>query len=352
MNYLFYLLLHWYGLSITGQSQNTGQVVAVGHLPVVVADARGVIHLAYGQDSTIYYATATGATARFDAPVAVAVLPNLVAGAKRGPQVAVTNQNVVITAVNRMGDIFAWSLDRHTGRWSSAVRINDVPAIAKEGFQAVTGASDGTFHAVWLDLRGDKQNKIVGTTSHDGGRTWSPNQVIYRSPDGSVCECCRVSITARGKDVYVQFRNWLGGSRDLYLTHSADGGRTYAPAQKTGTGTWKLNACPMDGGAVVLTPSGQPLTVWRRDTVLYTCVPGQPEQAIATGRNITAATGNAGTVLAWDQGGTVWVKSGNGLPAALGTGQMPGVAITGQTALCVWEEKGQVMMGRVKLTGW
>ena len=348
MYYFIYLLLQLVGLSARGPSANTGQPVGSGHLPVVVADAQGLLHLVYGQDSTIYYAAASS---RFESPVAVATLPNLVAGAKRGPQVAVTDRYVVITAVNRTGDVFAYSLDRRTRHWSSATRINDVPAIAKEGFQAVAGASDGTFHAVWLDLRGDRQNKIVGTTSHDGGRTWSANQTIYRSPDGSVCECCRVSLTARGSDVYVQFRNWLGGSRDLYLAHSSDGGLTWAPAQKSGTGTWKLNACPMDGGAVVLTPSGQPLTAWRRDTVLYTCVPGQPEQRIIAGRNVTVAAGQSGTVLAWDAGGTVWLKSGNEPPIALGTGQMPSVAIVGQTALCVWEDKGQVMMRSVQVAG-
>ena len=254
----------------------------------------------------------------------------------------------MITAVNKIGDIFAYALDRRTGKWSRAVPVNDVPAIAKEGFQAVAGAGKNVFHAVWLDLRGDKRNKIMGAISRDGGRNWSANKVIYQSPDGSVCECCKVSVKASDTDVYVQFRNWLGGSRDLYLAHSTDGGISYAPARKVGTGTWKLNACPMDGGTVVLTANG-PLTVWRRENTLYSCIPGDTEQPIANGRNVTAAAGADGSVMAWDENGMVWAKYGGESAIALGKGQMPSLTVVGQTAVCAWENEGQVMMGVVTL---
>lgn len=349
MRYLLVVLLQFWVVLGKAQPSAAPHIVASGHLPVVVADASGTLHLVYGQDSTIYYATAKNQTASFSSPGKVAILPNLVAGAKRGPQVAVTNQFIVITAVNRQGDVFAYSLNRATNQWSPAVRINDVPQIAKEGFQAVAGTGNDTFHTAWLDLRGDKKNKIVGATSRDGGRTWSANQVIYHSPDGTVCECCKVSIAAKDNDVYVQFRNWLDGSRNLYLAHSTDGGKTYAPAQKLGTGSWKLTACPMDGGAVVLSATGQPLTAWRRENTLYTCLPGELEKPITTGRNVTLATGTAKPVLAWDEAGSVWIKSAENPAISVGKGQMPSLAVTGKTALCVWEADGQIMMNSVTL---
>lgn len=315
--------------------------LARGHLPVVVADSKGAAHLVFGQDSTIYYAVSSKYTA-FDQPIAVATLSQLVAGAKRGPQVAVTDKYVVITAVNRAGDIFAYSLDRKSGKWSPAARINDVPEIAKEGFQAVAGTAANTFYATWLDLRDDKHNKIVMAASRDGGRTWSTNRVVYRSPSGSVCECCKVSIAANQNDVYIQFRNWVDGGRDLYLAHSSDGGVNFASAQKLGVGTWKLNACPMDGGALTLLTKGQPLTVWRRENTLYSCRPGEPEQPIAVGHNISAATNASNTALAWDENGMIWLKLNTNKPVTLGKGQLPSVAVSKKTALCVWEMEGQV----------
>ncbi|KAJ3054740.1 hypothetical protein HK102_011471, partial [Quaeritorhiza haematococci] len=52
------------------------------------------------------------------------------------------------------------------------------------------------------------------------------------------------------------WRNSLKGARDLFLADSSDGGRTFSPAEKLGRGTWPLNACPMDGGAVAVGPAG------------------------------------------------------------------------------------------------
>lgn len=321
--------------------------VAKGHLPTVVAEEDGGIHLVFGQDSTLFYAVASKHAASFSQPKAIATLPQLVAGAKRGPQIAVTPKYVVVTAVNRAGDIFAYSLNRHTGKWSPAKRINDVPEITKEGFQAVTAASTATFHATWLDLREDKRNKLVMVTSNDGGRTWSANRVVYRSPSGTICECCKVSISAKDDEVYIQFRNWLDGSRDLYLAQSPNGGATFNPPQKLGVGTWKLNACPMDGGAVSLSSAGRPLTVWRRENMIYTCQPGEQEHEVAMGRNVTLTTRSALTALAWDEGGTIWLKYNQNKPIALGKGQIPSIALSGNSAVCVWESDGQVMQATV-----
>ncbi|MBC8153417.1 MAG: hypothetical protein H7Z72_10945 [Bacteroidetes bacterium] len=55
-------------------------------------------------------------------------------------------------------------------------------------------------------------------------------------------------------------------------------------------------------------------------------------------------TNSAGLVMAWGEGGTVWVKVNNKVPVAPGKGQMPSVAGSGSTAICVWEAQGQVMM--------
>lgn len=354
MLYFLFTLLFLSAFTENGKSLDNPQKIATGHLPVVATDAKGIVHLAYGQDSTIYYAVANKQSIQFNNPVMVATLPQLVAGAKRGPQIAVTEQYVVITAVNRTGNVFAYSLDRQSGKWSPAVRINDVPEVAKEGFQAVAGASKGTFHTTWLDLRENKRNKIAMATSRDGGRTWSANRVVYRSPDATVCECCKVSIAAKQNEVYIQFRNWLHGSRDLYLAHSTDNGETFAPAQKMGTGTWKLNACPMDGGSVILSATNsskpnQPLTVWRRENTLYTCRPGESEQAVSTGRNVTAASSSSGTALAWDEAGMVWLKLNGNEPISLGKGQIPSVALTSKSAVCVWEAEGQVLMNYISL---
>lgn len=157
-------------------------------------------------------------------------------------------------------------------------------------------------------------------------------------------------MAAAGNDVYIQFRNYLGGNRDLYLLHSFDGGRTYAPVRKLGTGTWKLNACPMDGGTVALQADRKSVTVWRREGTAYQCQPGQAEQAVTEGRNCTLAIADTGPVLAWEQRGTLYVRSNGGQPVAVGQGQVPSLAVSGSSAVCVWEQDKQVRVATVTLT--
>ncbi|MBC7891340.1 MAG: exo-alpha-sialidase [Sphingobacteriaceae bacterium] len=318
-------------------------------MPALFADKRGTLHLTFGRSDTIFYAASTDGGLSFTKPVAAGILPDLVAGAKRGPQVAANGQFVVITAVNQAGNLFAYRLDRPRGTWQAGGALNDVSDVAKEGFQGLAVGGDGTFHAAWLDLRGDRHNKIAGTISTDGGMTWKANRVLYRSPDSTVCECCQVSVAAQGQHVYVQFRNFLNGSRDLHLLHSADGGRTYEPAQKLGQGTWKLKACPMDGGRVALTPDAQPLTVWRREGTIYFCKPGQLEQAVAEGRNCTLTATANGPLLAWETRGTLFVKPSQREAVAVGEGQLPNLAATGSSAVCAWEQTGQVVVATLPL---
>ncbi len=342
---IFLLLLSWLNVPPAPVTRP----LFPGKMPALFADERGTLHLTFGRSDTIFYAAAADGGLSFTKPIAAGVLPDLVAGAKRGPQVAANSQAIVITAVNRAGNLFAYRLDRSHGTWQAGGSLNDVPDVAKEGFQGLAVGGDGTFHAAWLDLRNDRHNKIMGSTSTDGGRTWKANRVLYRSPDSTVCECCQVSVAAQGQHVYVQFRNFLNGSRDLHLLHSADWGRSYAPAQKLGQGTWQLNACPMDGGRVALGAGGRPFTVWRREGTVYFCEPGQPEQAVAEGRNCTLTATTDGPLLAWESRGTLFVKSPRSEAVAVGEGQLPSLAATRTSAVCAWEQNGQVMVARLPL---
>src|SRR5690606_19480837 len=124
---------------------------------------------------------------------------------------------------------------------------NDVPKSAREGLHALAVGPEGQLYCVWLDLR-NNEPEVFGSSSTDGGKTWSPNRLIYRSPDGNVCECCHPSVTFDSKGhLYVMWRNWLDGNRDLYWSLSKDGGRTFSQAKKLGQGHWPLRNSPMDG---------------------------------------------------------------------------------------------------------
>ncbi len=228
-------------------------VIARGQMPNVTKDNSGNIHLVYGNGDSILYCYSSDRGKTFSSGSLVAVVPKLAASHMRGPQIAATSNGLTVIACDNFGDIFSFAKDQ-SGKWTRASGVNDVDTVAKEGLMALAADGDNAV-AVWLDLR-DKHNKIFGAKSIDGGKTWSKNILIYASPDTSVCECCKPSVVIKGSDVYVMFRNWLDGNRDLYLIESSDGGNTFAQAQKLGKRSWALNGCPMDGGSVVIDKNG------------------------------------------------------------------------------------------------
>ncbi|AEI49609.1 sialidase family protein [Runella slithyformis] len=321
---------------------------AKGLQPALCAGEKGTIEMVFGKGNAIYYSFSENKGQHFSPPILVDSLPGLHLGASRGPQIASSGASTVITAIDKQGNVYAYVHDRTTGKWQTKRRVNDVPEIAKEGFNALASDGKGTFFVLWLDLRDDKQNKLYGSVSHDGGLTWAKNTLIYRSPDATVCECCQPSVLMNDRRVYIMFRNWINGSRDMYVTISEEDGTAFLPAVKMGEGTWKLNACPMDGGGMSVTKSGVLTTVWRREKQLFTSTMGVAEVFLAEGRNASIATTARHTFIAWQDQGQVWFRqSSQKLPVSLGTGRFPRVLALNETqAFCVWEDN-QTLRGKL-----
>ncbi|WP_018621396.1 sialidase family protein [Spirosoma luteum] len=341
MTYL--LTLFVFLLSLIHSPAEEGKPIGAGIHPAVTTDPAGVVHVVYGRGGLIFYATShDGET--YSEPVLVDSVPGLHLGASRGPQIAATATSVVITAIDKAGNVWAYSQSRTTGKWLPRVRVTDLPDVAKEGFVTLTAGPGNTYNAAWLDLRDTKRNKIVGAHSTDGGRTWSANRIVYNSPDGTVCECCQLSEVSQGEHVAVMFRNSLNGSRDMYLIESMDGGKTFGKARKLGDGTWKLKACPMDGGGLFMTPNGSVSTVWRRADTLFTARPGQPETELTTGKNAKIITTPKGNYIVFQRGGQIWtITPDQPNPAAVAPGGYPKLTrLPNNRVLCLWEQEGTI----------
>ncbi len=324
-----------------------------GLQPALFVGSDGTLDLVFGKGNAIYYSHSEDEGGTFSTPMLVDSLTGLHLGVSRGPRIASSRQTVVITAVDRLGDLYAYTLNRAKGTWGSRRRVNDIPEVAKEGFNALTGDGEGRFFVTWLDLRNDKKNKIFGATSTDDGKTWNKNRLVYSSPDSTVCECCQPTAVMKGSEVYVMFRNWISGSRDMYVAHSKDGGQSFQPPQKMGEGTWKLNACPMDGGDLSVGSNDGFITVWRRNNQLYLSRPGEKELPVAEGRNASIAVSGPSTFIVWHQAGQVWYGvPGKTTSEIVGNGRYPRVvSLSNNRAFCVWEDGGTIrgkMLDRAK----
>jgi hypothetical protein len=315
------------------------------------------VALAYGAGHAIYFRRSNDRGKTFSAPVRVGENTVVPLTRHRGPRIAFAGSTIVITAVTGKtaaqgahahglpsdGDLVAWRSVNGGKTWSRGTVVNDVPGAPTEGLHSLAADSKGRVFAVWLDKRTGK-TQLYGALSKDAGKTWSRNSLIYASPDRTICECCHPSVTfdERG-GVEVMFRNWLGGSRDMYLARSADG-LHFSAARKLGTGTWKLNACPMDGGGIAASRAGV-ITAWRREHSVYLDRPGESEKEIGRGTDVAVAANARGAYVIWTTPESIDVFTpGASQPRAMGSkGAFPAIAAFADGgAVAAWESGGRI----------
>lgn len=345
----FLFSLAYFTVFAQPREQHTkSSIIANGQMPNLTKENQNNLHLVYGAGDSILYTYSTDNGNTFVKPVLITVLPHVFTYATRGPQIAVNENGLIIIAPTSTGNIYTFYKNKG-GSWTKGALVNDEAFSAKEGLTGLS-ADGKTAFAVWLDARGNGRNKIYGAKSTDGGKTWSTNRLVYASPDSSVCECCKPSVVVKGNHVYVMFRNWLHGSRDLYLAQSSDGGSHFNQVQKLGTGTWKLNACPMDGGGLTVDEKGIAQTVWRRENTIYSTMPGIPEQEIGQGKGCTIERVNNTNVYGWIDNGSIVILKRDGQKEILGEGKQPVIkAIDNQHVICIWENEKQLHASVIQL---
>ncbi|MBC7626002.1 MAG: hypothetical protein H7254_01800 [Ferruginibacter sp.] len=319
-----------------------------GQQPQLSIDNSGIIRMVYGEDDKIYCASSKDNGQSFPDIQLVATVKDMHLGMSRGPQLASSKNYSMIAAIDKKGSVHIFKLSHATGKWMQTGLANDITNSAPEGLMNIAADNNDNFFAVWLDTRADKKNKICFAKTTSQGHTWTANKMAYISPDKTVCECCKPSIAVNGSKVFIQFRNWLNGSRDLYLLSSDNGGNTFNQPVKLGNGTWKLKGCPMDGGGLVVSEKNEVTTVWRREDKIYYSKPGEPEIEIATGRNCSISNPRQ-PVITWQQGDNLKIKDvnkGDILEAGKGA-FLKSISTKDNKIFCAWETDGHIAFARM-----
>jgi hypothetical protein len=320
--------------------------IAGARQPQAAVDQEGTIYVTFGANEDVYCCKSVDGGQSFAAPVKVGQLKDLALGKRRGPRIAAGKSGVVISAISHSeGTVVSWRSSDQGESWEGPTNVNDAPLSAQEGLHAMAISPNGDVYCVWLDIR-NKSMQIYGARSTDGGTTWSKNRQVYRSPDKSVCECCHPSVTFdRAGNLHVMWRNSVRGYRDMYHTVSTDNGESFAEATKLGGGSWKLDACPMDGGYLAAIDQHTVTTVWRRDSQIFRTDSNQKlEQLLGTGEQPWAVASGQGVYVVWlgKRQGELWLQSPQG-PAARklssnATDPMLAASINGKDlVVAVWE---------------
>lgn len=275
-------------------------VGADGHVALAWAD-RGVIRVCFGApEDRQHFFGVHGMWTEKKLQYAV--------GMRRGPRLALlAKDHIVLTAIGgekgggNDGDLLAWRNTPDTLSWEDALHVNSVPGSAREGLQALARGAQDEVYCAWIDLRSGKP-QIWGACSKDGGASWTNEAAI--SGEAEICPCCAPSVAfdANGR-VHVMWRGLRDGARDMQIASPP------GEATKLGSGTWKLDACPMDGGALALAADGRMLTVWRRDTQVFSATDGSAETLIGAGEQPWIA----GSTIVWleKRGGKLFALAAN-----------------------------------------
>lgn len=205
---------------------------------------------------------------------------------------------------------------RDQGRtWSSPVTVNDGQEFGSHNFHAITAAPDGSLLATWLDAR-EGHSGVWMSRSADGGKGWQANQPIYPKP---TCPCCRTSVAvAADGTIYVAWRAILPGDvRDVVVTRSTDGGKTWSSPVRPRSDDWVYPGCPHAGPSLKVDSEGAVHVAWwtgkegeagvyyaRSDDRAATFT-AKPIATASRARpaHVQLASAPAGTIyLAWDDG--------------------------------------------------
>ena len=319
--------------------------------PQITISEKGAVSVVFGKENGIYVCAAEDTGGKFNSPIKVGEVPKLALGMRRGPRVAVAGKFMTVTAISHAeGNLYSWFSKDEGKSWSAATTVNSVTNSAREGLHALAGDGKSKLFSVWLDLRNGK-TELWSSVSNDGGVRWEKNRRVYKSPGGSICECCHPSaVIKENGEIVVMWRNSVNGERDMYQCVSTDGGKSFSEGKKIGTGTWKLNGCPMDGGS--LGNSGEKVaSAWRREARLFVTAGDRISNETIlneTGTQPVVARNRDGFSYLWQDGGDLYIKTTESRPAEV-LAQNAGYAASAwsektRKSVIVWESSDGIYM--------
>jgi hypothetical protein len=261
-------------LAIQGRANATPSVAAASHF----------VALAWGATleagiSDVYLAVSRDGGETFGPPVRVSDERHATLGAEQPPRVALVPRAgrdpevvVVWTAKTKDGTRLLMSRSPDAGAtFTRATAIPGSQAPGNRGWESTAVARDGHIIAVWLDHRGvtasadgspmhheGLHHAVAGAPKADGAVRAQSSKLYVASLDdasstlavtGGVCYCCKTAA-ATGPDgtIYAAWRHvYAGNLRDIALTMSRDGGRTFTAPARVSDDRWTLDGCPENG---------------------------------------------------------------------------------------------------------
>jgi hypothetical protein len=268
-------------LAIDGRSNATPWVAAVDSFVAVVwgatAEGKTDIYLTMSADGGRSFGAARRVNTIAGEARLGGELPPRVALRTRGtgpPELAVLWTARGVTTEIKL----ARSLDGGQ-TFSAPLTLQAAGAPGDRGWGALALGRDGAAHAIWLDHR-----ELAASKSHEhraqvdsesDGALMAQRSALYFATTGltpvaerkitpGVCYCCKTALaTAPDGALYAAWRHvYPGNLRDIALSVSRDGGRSFSAPARVSEDRWQLNGCPDDGPALAVDAAGAAHIIW------------------------------------------------------------------------------------------
>lgn len=187
----------------------------------------------------------------FDAPVQVTP-PGLETYLANwtGPDIASKGNNVVVVfKAQTLADGHIYAVRSTDGgiTFGDTLRVDNYD-IGRTWMPALDMDENGNPHVTYMifDAQGADE-RIVITSSIDGGATYLPQQVVTAAAPGVACDCCPPEIVTKGQYQLALFRNNENNVRDIWGALSTDGGLTFTSDANLDNLGWGIASCPATG---------------------------------------------------------------------------------------------------------
>src|ERR1035437_207237 len=183
------------GLLMFAANTFAADLEAKGSTPSIAADG-DLVAVVMGEPNSLTCAISHDGGVTFAEPAPVGnVASGQMLGMRRGPQIAVRGNTILIVTNNAKGRRVVAFRSADGGKtWQGATPIDSPAERSPEGLLSIGPTRDG-FAVVFLELV-EKSMRIGLIRSTDDGKTWQNSQLVYASPSGHVCECCQPTIAS------------------------------------------------------------------------------------------------------------------------------------------------------------
>lgn len=270
----------------------------------------GTLHVVYSRRDRTFYTRRLKGKAGFEEVLEVVpgnakMPPERKAGP---PRLALgKGRRLHVLRQTKSGMMFATSADSG-GTWTTAP-VRDARAAGEVDMPALVAGPDGRVHVVWVDTRDghpedDRYAAHLYMASSADGAKFGPNHRLT-SREPRACPCCQPALAIDGGGrLWVAYRSSEANIKETRLLIVAGG---KIAGKRLSGHRWKFVGCPMNGPSLAM-DGGQAALVWTSDGDLFTASSADggrtfsPAERLGKGSFHAAAAGGPGVLIAWDEG--------------------------------------------------